>query len=144
MTDRFPGLNRILVGYDGSEPSARALRAALGLAEGLGARVWVVHATSPPPRVMEPQTEEQRGTEDGAVEATLRRVRDVASTHRVEVEIVLREGPAASVIESVAAEVGAELVVVGTRGLRGATQVLLGSVSTAVVGHGRRPTLVVP
>ena len=144
MPDRFPGLNRILVGYDGSDPAARALRTALGLAEALGARVWVVHATAPPPRVLEPQTEEQRGSEEGAVEETMRRVRELAGEHRVELELVVREGPPAAVIERVAGEVSAELVVVGTRGLRGARQVLLGSVSAAVVNHGHRPTLVVP
>ena len=101
MTDQFPGLRRILVGYDGSEPAARALRVALGLAEGLSARVWVVHATSLPPRVMEPQTEEQRGSEGAAVESTLRRVRELAGERRVELEVVVREGPAASVIEQV-------------------------------------------
>jgi nucleotide-binding universal stress UspA family protein len=103
-----------------------------------------VHATGPPPRVVEPQTDEQRGSEVVAVEETLRAVRPIAERHHVPLEVLVREGSPLEVIMTVADEVRADVIVVGTRGLRGADHVLLGSVSAAVVGHAKRPVLVVP
>ncbi|GAA1615800.1 hypothetical protein GCM10009733_010130 [Nonomuraea maheshkhaliensis] len=47
-------------------------------------------------------------------------------------------------IVDVADEVGASLVVTGSRGLAGVRSVLLGSVSNHVLHHAHRPTLIVP
>ncbi len=48
------------------------------------------------------------------------------------------------VICDVASEIGADPIVLGARGLGRVESVLLGSVSTGVVNHARRPVLVVP
>ncbi|XRQ11031.1 universal stress protein [Actinomadura welshii] len=53
-------------------------------------------------------------------------------------------GPVWAAIVDVADELNASLVVTGSRGLAGARSVILGSVSTRVLHHVRRPTLVVP
>lgn len=53
-------------------------------------------------------------------------------------------GPVWAAIVDVADELDASLVVTGSRGLAGARSVILGSVSTRVLHHVRRPTLVVP
>ncbi|MFS2294130.1 MAG: universal stress protein [Actinomadura sp.] len=53
-------------------------------------------------------------------------------------------GPAWAAIVDVADELNASLIVTGSRGLAGARSVLLGSVSTRVLHHAHRPTLVVP
>ena len=55
-----------------------------------------------------------------------------------------RDGSIASTILSVAAEVDAGVVALGTRGRGGVTSFLLGSVSHAVVQHADRAVLVVP
>lgn len=57
---------------------------------------------------------------------------------------VSRSGPIAEAILTMAAEVDAKFIVVGTRGLGAMTSVLLGGVSHAVVKHADRPVLVVP
>jgi nucleotide-binding universal stress UspA family protein len=46
-------------------------------------------------------------------------------------------------VEQVAEEHGAEAIVVGSRGLSGIKSLLLGSVSSGIVHHSVRPTLVV-
>jgi nucleotide-binding universal stress UspA family protein len=55
----------------------------------------------------------------------------------------LREGKPEAEITAVAEEIGAGLIVVGSRGLGGIRRALLGSVSDAVVRHAHCPVLVV-
>ncbi|TDD84641.1 universal stress protein [Actinomadura darangshiensis] len=53
-------------------------------------------------------------------------------------------GPVWAAIVDVADELDASLIVTGSRGLAGARSVILGSVSTRVLHHAKRPVLVVP
>ncbi|TDC55762.1 universal stress protein [Actinomadura sp. KC345] len=53
-------------------------------------------------------------------------------------------GPVWAAIVDVADELDASLVVTGSRGLAGARSMILGSVSTRVLHHVRRPSLIVP
>ena len=87
------------------------------------------------------QFEEERQAErlarqgaDLAVDAGLAEVRTLAE----------RGGPVWAAIVDVAAEMDASLIVTGSRGLGGARSMILGSVSTRVLHHARRPVLVVP
>lgn len=137
-------VRRVVVGYDGSEASVRALRFALGPLGAPDREVWVVHAAHAPSTVAEPRTEEEQGTEFGAIDHSLRTVQAEVDPTGQRVHVVVREGAAAAAILAVAAEVHADLIVVGTRGLRGATRLLLGSVSSEVVGRARCPVTVVP
>jgi nucleotide-binding universal stress UspA family protein len=58
-------------------------------------------------------------------------------------EAHLREGPAVDEILDLAEEVGADLIVIGSRGLGAISRALLGSVSESVVKHAHCPVLVV-
>jgi nucleotide-binding universal stress UspA family protein len=60
---------------------------------------------------------------------------DVAEAH-------LREGPAVDEILDLAEEIGAGLIVIGSRGLGPVKRVVLGSVSEGIVHHATRPVLV--
>ena len=58
-------------------------------------------------------------------------------------DFVEKEGNAAELILSVARKEGADSVVMGSRGLSGITEFLLGSVSTKVTQYAEIPVLVV-
>ncbi len=138
------GPRRIVVAYDGSPPSERAVRFALSGIGGPDAEVWIVHADEAPHTVAEPRTDEERGTEVGAIEQALRTFQSTADAARVHVHAWVREGTPATVLLAAADEVHADLVVVGTRGLRSAGRLLLGSVSSEVVARAKQPVTVVP
>ena len=61
----------------------------------------------------------------------------------VEVESVVREGYAATAIVEEAAEIGADLIVIGTHGLSGLKHMLLGSIAERVVQKAPCPVLTV-
>jgi len=135
------GGGRIVVAYDGSESSARAVRFALRILMGSDGEVWIVHASELPHSVAEPRTEEEQGSESEAIEHGLRAIQADAGNR---VHVWIREGPPAATILTAAGEVEADMIVVGTRGLRGAGRLLLGSVSSEVLAHSGRPVTVVP
>ena len=58
--------------------------------------------------------------------------------------IASRQGDIAGSILAVAADVDADVIVLGTRGRSGVKSLMLGSVSHAVLHHADRPVLVIP
>jgi nucleotide-binding universal stress UspA family protein len=137
------GDHRIVVGIDGSATARAALRWAVDEAEHRGARVDVVHAwqlpfTGPYP-YMEPASDPTR-CEDEA-QAVLDAAVDGLRT-TVKTEKLLAPGGATSVILD-AAE-GADLIVVGARGVGGFERLVLGSTSMQVVHHAPCPVVVLP
>jgi nucleotide-binding universal stress UspA family protein len=146
LSDPAPrtGLRRIVVAYDGSESSARAIQFVLRGLAGPDAEVWIVHASEAPRSVAEPRTEEEQGSEASAIEDSLRAIqaREDPGGHRIHVWI--REGSPPAVLLAAAVEANADLIVVGTRGLRGARRLVLGSVSNELVTRSGRPVTVVP
>ena len=134
---------RIVVGFDGSPPSLRAVRLGVSLANA-GGRVWILHASEPGRAVAEPLTDEESGAPIRAVTKSIASLVTEAKSRSVHAEGVVRDGPPAELLWRLAREVGAELVVVGTRGLGGTARLLLGSVSSRVVEHATLPVVVVP
>ena len=74
------------------------------------------------------------------LETEVEKVREAGGTV---VQVHLRMGKAAVEIVDLAEELGAGLVVVGSRGLGGIRRALMGSVSDSVVRHAHCPVLVV-
>ena len=150
----FPA--KILVAIDGSEEAALAARIAADIAQKTGSELHVVHA-----RLMLPWTGYSAGTlTGGAVDAEDARER-VARWLEDQVDWIEAEGgnvaqahlrlgrpeegiiTVAEEIVSLAEEIGAGLIVVGSRGLGGIRRALIGSVSDSVVRHAHCPVLVV-
>lgn len=134
---------RIVVGLDSSEESARALRWALDEARLRVAELHLVHAYPTPelvalPAVVTlPSDDELRAAADEVISEQIEKAGgagDVAVTRTV------RSGGAAAVLCEVAK--GADLLVVGARGLGGFRGLLLGSVTHQVVAHSPCPVVV--
>lgn len=138
-------VNLVVVGVDGSDNGARALRWAAELAAQTGGRLVVVHVFEPlahlgevePPvdfAVMEAAVKRRLGEEWCAPCATL----EVPYTTRVV------EGDPADALIAVAAEEQADLIVVGSRGLSGVRSLVAGSTSTRLLHRSDRPVVVIP
>jgi nucleotide-binding universal stress UspA family protein len=137
----------IVVGTDGSETADIALRRAIGLAALTGATLHVVSAYEPAParvggKAPVPEAAEWSVGSDFKVDAVLQRARDEASGRDVSIEVHAPKGDAADSLIAAAKESEADLIVLGSRGMRGARRVL-GSVPNKVSHHAPCDVLIV-
>lgn len=109
---------RILVGFDGSERAAHALRITLGLAENIGAEVVVLCAFHVPPHI---ETEEERAREAASAREIstcgLDRYQADASARGVAfASVVIEHREPAAALASYATDHGFDLLVIGAHG----------------------------
>jgi nucleotide-binding universal stress UspA family protein len=142
-------ISKILVPIDFGEPSLRALDDAIELARTFRGSVVVLHVCEPPVLgtaaegvILTPLAD--AASLSSTADTTLRTVVESRAGRGVEVEALLREGPAWKTIDAVAGETGADLIVLGTHGQHSMLHALLGSVSEKVVRTARRPVLTIP
>jgi nucleotide-binding universal stress UspA family protein len=132
-------IQKILVAVDFSEYADSVLDVAVEFAQQLGAELHLVHAFDvriplvTPYEVAIPTAfiEEAREAAASKLAALIRKVADdgvTATSH-------LSEVPAASAIVDLAEELGADLIIMGTRGHTGLKHVLLGSVAERTLRH---------
>lgn len=130
----------ILVAYDGSEGAKRALEVAADRANGQPVTVVSVAELLPQfgraGAMLLPEEDEERKRE-------LADAMQILKARGVTAKAVERRGDPAEAIVDEANQEGAELIVVGTRGLNAAKRWLMGSVSTRVVQHAPCNVLVV-
>jgi nucleotide-binding universal stress UspA family protein len=152
-------VSRIVVGIDGSDASASALRWAVAEARLRHASVEAVHVLDAtpttqaagagigigtagvapvPPEVMD---DVMRQSERDAGNLLLRMVAELGDVGDVAIEqVVLRQsGPARGLVKR---SRGADLLVVGSRGLGGFRELLLGSVSHQCATHALCPVVI--
>jgi nucleotide-binding universal stress UspA family protein len=140
-------VGRIIVGVDGSEGSVQALRFAIEEAKIRGAELRAVSAWHVPPAVYGAGWA-PAGTDldefRKLAESSLREsVEEAGATEAgIEVASVVREGhPVDLLVEE---SRSADLLVLGTRGLGGFKELLLGSVSQQCAHHASCPVVIVP
>ncbi len=159
---------KIVVAYDRSEDSEKALHQAVKLAELSKASIHLVHVSKesnklsaqPATRipygtgsigneghagVPSPVPEEQNGVmiERSEGEAILREVKETLHHMGVNVHSEVRGGDPAKEIVDLAVMIEADLIVIGSRGLSGIKKWMLGSVSEKVAQHSPCPVLIV-
>ena len=131
-------MNRIVVGVDESGGGRAALAWAVAEARRWEATLEVVLAWS---YLVQPSSEFRPDFDAEAAEELLDRLLAEVDTAGVEIDRrIVNELPAPTLL---AAADGADLVVVGARGLGGFTGLLLGSVSQQVATHAPCPVVVV-
>jgi nucleotide-binding universal stress UspA family protein len=140
----------IVVGTDGSDTAKEAVRQATSLAKDLGATLDLVSAYEPVPSGRLRQ-ESKEAPDDlqwmvnprEDVDATLSDAADEAREAGIEVNTFARQGDPADAILDVAEERGADLIVVGNKGMTGAKRFLLGSVPNKVSHHAPSSVLII-
>jgi nucleotide-binding universal stress UspA family protein len=135
----------ILVGVDGSDASTQAIEMAGRLAADLDAKLTVVFVRQVPAVPASPfgVTMDLDTLWEDQERLASSRAADVLDGLDVAWRLEVRTGDPAVQLELGADENGADLVVVGARGHSVAHRLLLGSVSTRLLHHARRPVLVV-
>jgi len=137
----------ILVAVDGSDGSRAALRWARSFAEPMDATIRVVQAWEYPPMAALPggPTLVPQAEAGNRVAAELSQfLRDELGHRAEEVDAVVEPGTPDLAVLRVAARLGADLIVVGKRGLGAVAGRFLGSVSRRIVEHATCPVAVVP
>jgi nucleotide-binding universal stress UspA family protein len=140
---------RIVIGLDGSPGSTHALQWVIDMAKRLDAEIVAVHVDSLPTYVPGPmgivppaETPEQRANLEEAfsTEWCL-----PLPTSGVRFRAIIEEGTSiGSALIDAGLREGADMIVVGSRGLNGVTELLLGSVSHYVAHHSAIPVVIVP
>jgi nucleotide-binding universal stress UspA family protein len=153
MTD-FP--TRILLATDGSEDAAFAARTAVNLVNKTGSELHVVYVEEVPRRLSTSEPSSFEELIDPEFEEKMRQHAQAVASQRLEEQVQKiqeaggeisqahpRLGRPDAEIVHLAEELGAGIVVVGSRGVGGVRRALLGSVSDSVVRHAHCPVLVV-
>jgi nucleotide-binding universal stress UspA family protein len=147
----FP--TNILLATDGSREAKLAFASAAELSEKTGSELHVVYVghmplvsfESPGPTTLDPDLwrRMQEGAEQEARTKLDEQVQRVRETGGEIAEVHARVGRPDAEIVGLADELGAGLIVLGSRGLGPLRRALMGSVSDSVVRHAHCPVLVV-
>ncbi|WP_061958546.1 universal stress protein [Cupriavidus pauculus] len=141
----------ILVAIDGSRSAERALDQAIDIARAMQSRIEVLHITVDPDflfdtSVLAPMEIRNRMIERGkkVLNVADERLRAAGVTHRATLlEESATPGQVPSVICMHADATNADLIVMGTHGLRGIRRLVLGSAAEGVIRQTAKPVLLV-
>jgi universal stress protein A len=141
-------IHKILVPVDFSEPSQRALDAAVSVARHFGSELLLFHCYPLPiPSLTRvPSTVTPESYVEAIRTAALQRVvewRDKARAQGIRAEAEVGPGVPASEIAAVAERIGADLIVIGTRGQGNLEHLLLGSVAERTIRIATCPVLTI-
>ena len=140
----FP--TRILLATDGSPHAELAALKAVDLAESTGARLHVVAVGRTFPAAVydvytEAGSEELRREAQTILEEQVRKIEEAGGTVAI-AHLKMNERRDEAIVH-LAEEIGADLIVMGSRGFGGLKRALLGNVADSVVRHAHCPVLVV-
>jgi nucleotide-binding universal stress UspA family protein len=144
----FP--TRILLATDASEEAALAARTATDIADKTDSELHVVlvglsaaYVGMGPPEIADIPAPRQQELNEEAQRLLDAQVEQIKADGGTVAQAHLRIGrPDEQIVDS-AEEIGAGLIVMGSRGLGGIRRLLMGSVSDSVVRHAHCPVLIV-
>jgi nucleotide-binding universal stress UspA family protein len=140
----FP--TRILLATDGSPHAELAALKAVDLAESTGARLHVVAVGRTFPAAVydvytEAGSEDLRREAQTILDEQVRKIEEAGGTVAI-AHLKMNERRDEAIVH-LAEEIGADLIVMGSRGFGGLKRALLGNVADSVVRHAHCPVLVV-
>lgn len=141
-------VEKIVLATDGSEDSELAVRKAAAIARAFYAELHLIHVV-PVSRGYSLSGEESAGA--SLYEEDVQKARELLDSEAWKVresgweatESYLKVGEPEAEVISLARRIGADLIVVGSRGKSAPDRPPIGSVSSAIVAHARCPVLVV-
>lgn len=138
----------ILVGYDGSESSKKALKKAVELAKLTEGKIHIVGVVRPfefaaVDFILPEELEEYEKEEISKEEKYLNEAVQIVKSENVEVYTKILEGEPAEELMDYADRNGCDLIVVGHRGVGGFKRLILGSTASNLVKYSNQPVLVV-
>jgi nucleotide-binding universal stress UspA family protein len=134
----------IVLAFDGSDYSNKALLCAKSIAERFEATLWVVHVFRNPSDFLGyADYEKLFARRKSAAQTVLDEARRKMGTTTFIVNEELHEGPEAESILKVAESRKADLIVMGRRGFGAVKGLLVGSVSHKVIHYASCPVMVV-
>ena len=144
----FP--TKILLATDASEEAALAARIATDIADKTDSELHVVlvglsaaYVGMGPPEIADIPAPRQRELNEEAQRLLDAQVEQIKAHGGTVAQAHLRVGRPDEQIVALAEEIGAGLIVMGSRGLGGIRRLLMGSVSDSVVRHAHCPVLIV-
>lgn len=136
------GWKNILVAYDGSKYSEAALSEAVNYAKSYGGGLNIVSAVY--------TNDEILANSPDVVDKMIQKAKDDLETAKeqagregVNAGVFVREGEAYEVINSLADELRSDMIVIGSRGKTALKQILMGSVTSRVIGLAHCPVMVI-
>jgi len=140
-------IQRILVPLDFSEHAASILEWAVHLAQQHKSTLVLMHAYHLPVEFQQLEgaylPQDFWASVKAEAEQNLQRYAEPLRGQGLAVDVIVREGYPATVIEQEAIDQRADLIVIGTRGLSGLKHLLLGSIAERVVQKAPCPVLTV-
>jgi len=140
-------VRRILVPLDFSRHADSVLEWAAHLAKEHQSKLLLLHAYHLPVEFQQLEgaylPQDFWASVKAEAEQNLNRYAEPLRTQGLSVDVIVREGYPATVIEEEAIERQADLIVIGTRGLSGLKHLLLGSIAERVVQKSPCPVLTV-
>lgn len=138
----------ILIPVDRSENASRALEYALRLAKSTASKATLLSVVEDnnipyPVESYVSIRELERSFEESAKKYVDDLLSKAERNYGIEARAIVRRGHPAKVILDVAKSEGADLIIMGSRGMGSFKEMLLGSVSHAVVSHATVPVLIV-
>lgn len=141
-------MKRILLPTDFSPHAGKALEYAIGLARKTRASLWLIHVTDDAESLLLdniiPAKEVQAGIDSTAM-GKLKMLKDsITSTESIEVHAKLVHGSITTSILKAVEEWKIDLIVMGTLGISGLRDVLLGSKTASLIGQTSVPLIAIP
>ena len=140
---------KLLVCIDLSESTEIIVKKIEEITKALPAKVWLLHNAVPEPDFVEFKVDPQAARESLAKKFHVehRQIQELANRMRkagVDTTALLVHGATVETILEEASDLEVDMIVVGTHGRGAMYQLLMGSVSEAVLHKSRFPVLVIP